>query len=285
MPSVSKAQIAAITGTLLLIVLLFLANTRPPRKEELAVVQSSESALNIESAIAEAKASLQPGQRATIKELETQFDHATTIQKAALSDSLTKKWDAFQKPVAAAYYCEQKAVIYSTSDNWTTAGNRYFNTTRLIQPDKRNALFQLAIRCFGKAVEINPGNTTAKINLAACYVEGTTDPMKGISLLKEIEKTDSNNINLQLNFAAFSEKSGQFDKAIQRYNKVLKIDPGYIEAYLHLADAYENKGDKPGAIESLEKYLSLVDDVTIKTEVKNYINKLSREDSSGEKQQ
>ena len=72
----------------------------------------------------------------------------------------------------------------------------------------------------------------------------------------------------------FSEKSGQWDKAIARFEKVLKIQPDFIEAYLHLADAYQQKGDQQKAIESLEKYVKLVDDITIKSEVQEYINKL-----------
>ena len=42
----------------------------------------------------------------------------------------------------------------------------------------------------------------------------------------------------------------------------------------HLADAYQQKGDKAKAIESLEKYITLVDDVSIKAEIQDYINKL-----------
>ena len=55
---------------------------------------------------------------------------------------------------------------------------------------------------------------------------------------------------------------------------MLKIQPDFIEAYLHLADAYQQKGDKAKAIETLEKYITLVDDVSIKTEIQDYINKL-----------
>jgi len=51
-------------------------------------------------------------------------------------------------------------------------------------------------------------------------------------------------VKLQLTFAFFSVKSQQWDKAIRRFNNVLKIDPLYIEAYLHLADAYEQQGQK-----------------------------------------
>ncbi len=42
--------------------------------------------------------------------------------------------------------------------------------------------------------------------------------MKGIALLRDVEKTDSNNVKLQLTFAFFSVKSQQWDKAIKRFN-------------------------------------------------------------------
>ena len=119
-------------------------------------------------------------------------------------------------------------------------------------------------------------NVDAKIQLAACYVEGTQDPMKGITLLREVEKTDSNNVKLQLNFAFFSVKSQQWDKAIKRFEKVLQIDPLYIEAYLHLADAYEQQGDKNKTIEMLQKYASITDDAMAKQEVLKYINQLKK---------
>jgi len=270
----SKAQIAVITGTLLLIVLLFIANTKPSKEVKTGDEQTQENGLNMETYIDEEQTSLPAQQRAEVQELQTQFDHATNLTKNSLLDSLIKKWDVFQKPVVGAYYAEQKAIINPDSKSWFEAGNHYFAATRFVKPDIRNSIFKFAINCFDKAVEMDSTNVNAKINLAACYVEGTSDPMKGISMLKDIEKKDSNNINLQLNFAAFSEKSGQYDKAITRYKKVIEIDSTYIEAYLHLADAYENEGKKSIAIENLEKYLSLVDDVTIKTEVKNYINKL-----------
>jgi Tfp pilus assembly protein PilF len=112
--------------------------------------------------------------------------------------------------------------------------------------------------------------------LAACFVEDGRDPMKGIGLLREVEKNDSNNIKLQLTFAFFSVKSQQWDKAINRFNKVLSIDPMYIEAYLHLADIYEQQGDTNKTIEMLTKYANLTDDVMAKKEVLKYIEQLKK---------
>jgi Tfp pilus assembly protein PilF len=97
-----------------------------------------------------------------------------------------------------------------------------------------------------------------------------------LALLREVEKTDSNNVKLQLTFAFFSVKSQQWDKAIKRFDKVLEIDPLYIEAYLHLADAYEQQGQTNKTIEMLEKYASLTEDAMAKQEVLKYIEQLKK---------
>lgn len=130
------------------------------------------------------------------------------------------------------------------------------------------------MRCYENGLKLEPENAEAKIMLASCYVEGSSDPMKGVSMLREIEKTDSNNVTLQLNFAFFSVKSQQWDKAIRRFEKVLEIDSTYIEAYLHLADAYEQQGKKEKTIEVLEKYKSKTDDVLARQEIEKYIEQL-----------
>jgi tetratricopeptide (TPR) repeat protein len=271
--SVDKKQIAVISGILIVIVLLLFANTQIPKKEE---VQASDHAgpndIALQTLVGSVKNALTNDQKAEMDKREATLKTANDKQSAYYN--IVYAWDSLRQPVAAAYFMEEAAKTISTSKNWEEAGNRYYAATRFSKDADRPLLYSKAINCFEKALELNPNNTELKINLAACYVEGSAEPMKGIGMLKEIEKTDSNNVNLQLNFAFFSEKSGQWDKAIARFEKVLEIQPDFIEAYLHLADAYQQKGDKVNAIKNLEKYITLVDDVTIKTEIQDYINKL-----------
>ena len=276
MNTVNKKQIAVISGSLILIVLLLFANTKLPKNadspESSEHASHSSSTSTMSSLVENAKGKLNKEQKAAVDKMEEALK--TSPDKKAAFEAMIGMWDSVRQPVIAAYYMEQAALASPVEKNWMEAGNRYYGSTRFAPETERPMLYGKAIECFEKALALNPQNTDAKINLGACYVEGTAEPMKGIGMLKEVEKTDSNNVNLQLNFAFFSEKSGQWDKAIGRFQKVLKIQPDFIEAYLHLADAYEQKGDKVNAIESLEKYKSLVDDVTIKTEVQDYINKL-----------
>jgi len=280
MKSVNKTQLIVISGSLLLIVLLLVANTQPPKTEDKPAM--SEHAGNgktdaaappsISMLVDVAKGQLSPAQKQVMDKLEGALK--TAPDKKTAYENMVNEWDTLRKQDVAAYYVEQAAIVSPTESNWMEAGNRYYSATRFAPETEKPVLFGKAIDCFEKTIQINPKNVDAKVNLGACYVEGSTDPMKGIGILKEVEKTDSNNVNLQLNFAFFSEKSGQWDKAIARFQKVLKIKPDFIEAHLHLADAYEQKGDKANAIKSLETYKSLVDDASIKTEVQDYINKL-----------
>ncbi|MCE3280774.1 MAG: hypothetical protein K0S44_2965 [Bacteroidetes bacterium] len=278
MKSVNKKQLVVLAGSLILIVLLLFANTKLPKKAESPVSEHADhtSMATINSVVETAKEKLAKDKRLRVDKLEDALK--TSPDKKSAFENLINVWDSLRQPVVSAYYMEQAAIASPNGKNWMEAGNRYYSATRFAPEAERPMLYGKAIECFEKTLQLDPSNTDAKINLGACYVEGSAEPMKGIGLLKEVEKIDSNNVNLQLNFAFFSEKSGQWDKAIARFEKVLKIQPDFIEAYLHLADAYEQKGDRPKAIESLEKYKNLVEDVTIKTEVQDYINKLSSQD-------
>jgi Tfp pilus assembly protein PilF len=287
MKALNKTQIAVILGSLVLIVLLIFANTKLlPKKEDVAETADHDHGDSNKAALTKivksAMDGLAAGDKKTIAALEEAIK--TSPDKKVAFENMIDMWDSLRNPSVAAYYMEQAAQASPTESNWMEAANRYYAATRFVDEGNRPVLFGKATEGFEHVLELNPENLDAKINLASCYVEGSPDPMKGIGMLREIEKTDSNNVNLQLNFAFFSEKSGQWDRAIARFNKVLKIQPDFIEAYLHLADAYQQKGDKANAIESLKKYVALVEDVTIKTEVQDYINKLTMEETPGQKQ-
>ncbi|MEO6904153.1 MAG: tetratricopeptide repeat protein [Bacteroidia bacterium] len=272
--SVTKKQLIVFAGSIIVIVLLLIANTKIPEKKEESKLSdhANTKVQSIDVLVENAKKALNGAQKSFIERLELRID--TAQDKRTVYESIVNQWDSLKQPIPAAYYSEKAAIASSTEKHWEEAAARYYAATRFATDADKQQLFHKAMECYEKVLELNPNNVEAKISLASCYVEGSQEPMKGITMLREIEKTDSNNVNLQLSFAFFSEKSGQWDKAIARFHKVLTINPNFIEAHLHLADAYQQKGDKENAIKSLESYLKLVDDVTIKTEIQDYINKL-----------
>lgn len=282
MTAARKTQIGILITAVVLFVLLFIAPKKHLAKAETASADehaghAHETEATIESFLTNASKSL------SLKE-KTEFDDLVAAAGKSVVDTawvpVVQFWDRLRRPDFASFYAEKIADRKQTAEAYLKAGDRYFYSVQFTKDASEiPALYQSAMRCYEKALKKEPGNTEAKIQLAACYVEGSSDPMKGIALLREVEKTDSNNVKLQLSFAFFSVKSGQWDRAIKRFEKVLEIDPQYIEAYLHLADAYEQQGQNARTIEMLEKYAALTTDATAKQEVLKYVEQLRRKTS------
>lgn len=202
-------------------------------------------------------------------------DRLSGFKKMSRFDSLQTFWSQNKRPDLVAYYAEQNALKTQKPEDWLLAGERYYGSARFIKDNTElPVLYQSAIRCLKTAIDKGSSESKTKILLASCYVEGSENPMEGISLLREVEKTDSNNVQLQLAFATFSMKSGQTDKAIKRFKNVLRIDSTYLEAYLYLADIYDQEKDKENTIKMLEAYAAKSPDPTSKIEVQKYIEEL-----------
>ena len=279
MKSLNKLQIGVIAFSVLVFVLLYFANKTPEKKAEDFTSENKGAVSGPGMKVfVDTKISTLPD---SLKKIFTALNKQSEANQKdnALLDSLTDFWDRIMQPDVAAFYTEKIAINTNNAESWFKAGERYYYAVRFVKsPEEIRALYQQAMVCFEKGLKFEPGNVEARIRYASCFVEGAefigTDPMKGIGMLRELEKTDSSNINLQLAFAAFSTKSGQLDKAIVRFEKVLRLKPDYLEAYLYLADAYEQMGDKKKTIETLEKYATLVPDKDAKKEINKYIDKL-----------
>ena len=273
----TKTQVFVVVGFITLFVLLLFAKTIPskadyPEKEKPAISVNTDW----EQAQTDAISKLPALWRMKISGWRSDFDHANNSQKGMLLDSLTMAWDTLKRIDIASYLVEKKARLLNQSVDWMKAGEQYYNSVSLVPAEARTEMYNGAIRCFQTVLVQSPKNLDAKAALGACYVEGTQDPMKGIGLLREVVLQDSSNLRAQLNLGFFSIRSGQFPKAIERFKKVLAINPSYIETHLYLAEAYEKQGDKGNAIAQLEAYAHKSSDKEIIKEVQNYINKLKK---------
>ncbi|RYZ23168.1 MAG: tetratricopeptide repeat protein, partial [Chitinophagaceae bacterium] len=104
----------------------------------------------------------------------------------------------------------------------------------------RQAKLQTAL---DKALALNPTNDTTRIDLAAVYIEGTGETMKGIEQLLTIVRQDSTNIPANIILGKMAVESGQLDKAVLRGETILRVDQDNVEARLFLAEALKRKGE------------------------------------------
>jgi cytochrome c-type biogenesis protein CcmH/NrfG len=134
-------------------------------------------------------------------------------------------------------------------------------------------LVQKAQSNYQEVLRQEPNNLDAKTGLGTCYVDASENPMQGIQLLLEVVKAEPENVNANLNLGMFSMRSGQYDKAIARFETVVKKLPS-AENYAMLAEAYEQSGNKSQAIAALKKAKEFVIDPQILAGIDAYIKNL-----------
>jgi tetratricopeptide (TPR) repeat protein len=178
---------------------------------------------------------------------------------------------------------EERIKLARKSNNesaWIIAGDDFLKAARFIRNEAKPTLYEECIKSYEKALAFNPNNLAVKINLATAIVESSslleTQPMRGISLLREVIQADSNNIEAHLQLGLFSLTSYQFEKAIERFKKVLSIDSTRVDVYVYLGDAYVKLGNTAKAIECFEKYKNRITDSLIIKDIDEYIKNLKQ---------
>ena len=264
-------QLLLVAGAAALTIALYLA----PQKVKQEKKTSGTEVSDFESQLNAAKSGLQRQEAAMISALESQLDKETG--NLSLMDSLGGRWDAFRKPGIAAHYFEAHARQDESEKNWLNAAYRYFDAFQSTTDSAlQKEMVESAIRCYENVLRINPENLDAKTDLGVCYAEGTSNPMQGIMMLREVVNKNPEHENAQFNLGVLSMRSGQYEKAAERFQRVLSINPKRKEMYLMAGRAYMLAGNMEKAAENFEKLKKETADAALVAEANNYINQLNK---------
>jgi tetratricopeptide (TPR) repeat protein len=100
---------------------------------------------------------------------------------------------------------------------------------------------------FLKVLEKEPENLEALNNMALVDIYRKEDVMAGVGRLKKVIELDENNENALFQLGVLSIKSGQNEKAIERFEKLVSLQPKNKEYRKNLALLYSQKGDAKNA--------------------------------------
>lgn len=233
--------------------------------------QQQPEALDIDAYIADVNAKIaDKGVKENIEKLTAAGEYKT----------LLAEYQKLDKPIAIAYYTVKLAEKDNKAITYVSAGD--FNSMLMqTAPDDKARLFlsNNAINCYKKAVELDTANTENKIRLAGAFMENGSAPMQGVSILLDVVKQDSTNVDALLMLGRFGIISGQYDKAIARLEKILYLRPQNSEALLLMAEAYNAQGNKTKAIELLERCKKTVTNPATKKEIEKYIEQIKKPNS------
>ncbi len=276
--SLKKGQLILIIAIITIIGVLLTLDLKPPgtNKGTSSETKSSteSSALIMENELAIAKKSVTEEANRNIQAAEKELESLSGIEKDVKTKELAELYaNSSQFTVSGFYYL---TITEETAQKYILAGEAFRKAYKNTQDSTKIPLIvQKATECFQSALKLEPNNLDAKTGLGSCYVDAGQNPMQGIQLLLGVVKEDPNNVNANLNLGMFSIRSGQYDKAIGRFETVAKLKPN-AEIYGMLADAYEQTGNIKGAIASLKKAKEYIIDEQVLTNIDNYIKNLEK---------
>jgi tetratricopeptide (TPR) repeat protein len=220
--------------------------------------------------------SLSPEQLSVINRLRNQFlSDPDKEKKVKFADSLVTVFTQHSKLDSAAKYLEAIATLNPLTPNLLRAGNGYYDAFGFaVDSEKAGFLGEKAREYYQKVLDRNPGILEAKTKMAMTYVT-TANPMQGILLLREVLAEDPKNEPALFNLGILSMRSGQYDKAIDRFQQIIRLNPDNTQAQFYLGVSYFETGKK----EEARKVFTLVKqketDPAVQASVTEYLQKLN----------
>jgi tetratricopeptide (TPR) repeat protein len=279
MQSIKKTQWLILLAIIIIMTALLTLDLKPPgtgngMRAGAAENKSATADINMDTEIATAKKGFADNTNKMILQLEKELSDLSGNEKELKIKELAEVYaNNNQFTVAALYYLSGSA---DDAKEYILAAEAFRKAYKNISDSSlMPTLIEKATTCFQSALEKDPNNLDAKSGLGSCIVDAGQNPMQGIQLLLAVVKVDSLNLNANLNLGLFSMKSGQFDKAIKRFETVAKLKPN-AEIYGMLADAYEQTGNNEAAIAALKKAKAYIIDKDILVNIDNYIKNLKK---------
>jgi tetratricopeptide (TPR) repeat protein len=281
---VNKAQWIVIGIGVLLVAGLFRFGRTSPQKSGTPKPSqqiTSQNFLSTDSILFHAKEALSPEQITWMNNLEQSVIRGDVkSQKLDVYHQLAHFWkDSARIFEPYAWYEAEAARLENSEKSLTFAAHLFLENLRNESSDQLRVWKALQAKdLFERSLSINGKNDSTIVGLGACYIFGNIadNPMEGILKVRQVIDKDSNNIfaNMVLGHGSFI--SGQYDKAIDRFGKVVTIQPSNLEAILMLAEVFERKADKTNAIKWYSNAKQITNNPDLKTALEKRIAELSK---------
>lgn len=269
------------SSIVLVLILFYFGKTTKPAKQNLLTETTKTATTDVLTAIiSQSKQKLTIQQSNSFSQLEKKLA-ATTINddKIHIYHQLATFWkDSAKVFELYAFYTAEAAKLDNSEKNLTFAAQLFIDNLLIeSEPAMQNWLATNGKVLLEKALSINPNNDSSKIGLGACYILGniSNQPMQGILPVREIATKNPDNLYAQLILGLGGKKSGQYDKAIERFGTILQKNSTNLEAMMHLAECFDLKGDKKNAIVWYNKIKQIIPNNEVKKELQNRINQLT----------
>lgn len=276
--------IVVVVAGIALFSIYFFGNTIPPQEKPVAAAATPQKApaFDIHTAIQAATAQLPAAQQAQVSKMtESVVRGDVKQQQITVYRQLAGFWsDSAHAFLPFAYYTSEAAKLENSKKSLTFAAQLLLDNLRGVdEPSIKSWLAAESKTLFEKALVLDPNNDSLKIGVGSTYIFGAPagnpqEVMQGIQQILAVSRKDSTNVYAQKMLGIGGVVSGQYDKAVERLEKVAKATPHDLEVLLMLAEGYERMGNAPKAIEWYKQAATHVENTGLKAELEKRIQQL-----------
>lgn len=272
-----RSQIIAIVIAIVTVVILFnlpKVIINKTNKDKLADQSKDQSASSDFSAPAPKPVSKE--ELILIQKLRNNFSTVSNKEKKSIfADSLARTFVVLQRFDSAQRYAEEIVLIDQSKTNYKKAADIYFSIFSVVQdPALAGGYAAKARNYYENVLKSDSNNLAVRNNLAMTYSVSET-PMQAIMILRGILSKDPENKDAIFNLGLLSIRSGQLDKAIERFSSLIKLDKANWKAYLYLGLVYKEQNKNEEANKAFERVIKNASDPALVAEAKQNIIKSS----------
>ena len=180
------------------------------------------------------------------------YKASTENEQHSLLDSLSSIYRPANLLDSIAFYADYIAKKFPSEHSQMLAGDAYYEVFSFAMSEKKvRSAAQKAKEYYEQILAENPNNTEATVKLGVTYTI-TATPMQGIKMIRSVLEKDPDNQLALFNLGLLSMQSGQYDKAVERFERLLQINPKDANSCMLLAQSLINLGKNEEAIKKLE---------------------------------
>jgi tetratricopeptide (TPR) repeat protein len=226
-------------------------------------------------AINEHVTEVSPDQKLQINTLKLQVKQNSEGEGSISSlEKLAEIYQELGKYDSAGYYLALAADQQPGDGFEEKAGNSYYEAfTFALDPDKVTSTAEQTRKYLSMVLDEDPSRLDLKTKIAMTYVS-SSNPMQGITMLREVLEQDPHNEEGLFNMGVLSMQSGQYKRAIERFEELNEYHPTNLQGQFYLGVSYFEANQKRKAKEQFEKVQTMTEDPMILDSVSGYLDKL-----------
>lgn len=242
-------------------------DTEGPKTEEKAKteIQTADTLHTLPAGVSESLTVL----KKSLASAKSTSERATLFSNIAATFSKSNRYDS------AGHYYEMAANTTTDPELTYKAGSAYYEGIAFASSASKIEFLSGKARSLLETLPVSDENYTEAQAKSAMTWVNSESPMKGILKLRDLAEKNPKNEFVAYQLGLLSFQSGQYDKAVARFEKVLELNKGNVNAWFYLAQSLQQLGKIKEALAAINQGMPLAKEEDTKASFQEMKRQLS----------